>query len=230
MLHRMFSRGILLLWCFNSPASRLFVPKLVQAHYYSSVSLVLCVGSLPVTDVFPHNGIIMSIKVMKSSSFHQAAWRLITSSAKCKFRIYLTWQSRVSFYRGVILEYYTLYHSMAVIHFAEFWNDRSTEKMLCATRDLTRYKFRVHFGCVCHIFVLHSSSKVMAVFVQYQNLCDNLFRLLWVLVCVYLGSLSVLLVNFVVIGRIFIACDTSKLGTKGMWEIKFQTNQFHGSI
>ena len=33
---------------------------------------------------------------------------------------------------------------------------------------------------------------------------------------VYLGSLSVFLVDFIEIGRIFIACETSKLGTEGI--------------
>ena len=56
----------------------------------------------------------------------------------------------------------------------------------------------------------------MAVFVQYQNLYDNLSRIILFLVCVCLGSLSVLLVNFIEIGRIFIACDISKLGTEGI--------------
>ena len=31
-------------------------------------------------------------------------------------------------------------------------------------------------------------------------------------------------------GRIFIACETSKLGTEGIWEIKFETKQVHGNI
>ena len=79
-------------------------------------------------------------------------------------------------------------------------------------------------------YELHSSPKVMAVFVQYQNLYDNLFGLIWFLACVYLGSLSVFLVNLIEIGRIFIACEASKLGIEGIWEIKFLTKQLHGSI
>ena len=51
-----------------------------------------------------------------------------------------------------------------------------------------------------------------------------------ILVCVFWGLLSVLHVNFIEIGRISIACETFELGTEGMWEIKFQTKQVHGSI
>ena len=37
-------------------------------------------------------------------------------------------------------------------------------------------------------------------------------------------------VNFIEIGRICIACESSKLGIEGISEIKFQTKQVHGSI
>ena len=70
----------------------------------------------------------------------------------------------------------------------------------------------------------------MAVFIQYQHLYDNLFGLIWFLVCVNVGSLSVFRVNFIEIGRIFIACEASKLWIEGIWKIKFQTKQVHGSI
>ena len=49
----------------------------------------------------------------------------------------------------------------------------------------------------------------MAGFVQYKNLYDNLFELIRFLIYVYLGSLSVFLVNLIEIGRIFIACEAS---------------------
>ena len=78
--------------------------------------------------------------------------------------------------------------------------------------------------------ILRSSPKVMVVLVQYQTLYDNLFGLIWFLVCVYLGTLSVLLANLLEIGRIFIACEASKFGTERISEIKFQTRQAHGSI
>ena len=52
-------------------------------------------------------------------------------------------------------------------------------------------------------------AKIMAGFVQYKNLCDNLFELIRFLIYVYLGSLSVFLVNLIEIGRIFIACEAS---------------------
>ena len=77
---------------------------------------------------------------------------------------------------------------------------------------------------------MHSSPKVKAVFVQYQNLYDNISGLMWFLLCVYLVSLSDLLVNCIEIGRIFIAREASKLGTGGILEIKFQTKHVHGSI
>ena len=62
--------------------------------------------------------------------------------------------------------------------------------------------------------IVHSSPKVMAIFVQYQFCYDNL----------------VFLVNFVEIWLTLIACDASKLGIGEIWEIKFQTKQVHGSI
>ena len=62
--------------------------------------------------------------------------------------------------------------------------------------------------------IVHSSPKVMAIFVQYQIFYDNL----------------VFLVNFVEIWLTLIACDASKLGIGEIWEIKFQTKQVHGSI
>ena len=60
--------------------------------------------------------------------------------------------------------------------------------------------------------IIHSSPKVMAVFVQYWNVHVNFFGSLWFLICKYLGSLDVLIVKLIEIGRIFIACEASKLG------------------
>ena len=74
---------------------------------------------------------------------------------------------------------------------------------------------------------IHSSPKVMAVCVRCQNLYDNLCGLIRFLV--YLGSLKVFLVNFIDIGLTSIACETSKLGIVGIWEIKFPTKQVYGS-
>ena len=45
-----------------------------------------------------------------------------------------------------------------------------------------------------------------------------------------LGIVEQYLINFIEFGHIFIACKTLKLGTEGIWEIKFQTKQVHGSI
>ena len=70
----------------------------------------------------------------------------------------------------------------------------------------------------------------MAVFGQYQDLYDNLFRVIWFLACVYVRSMSLFRVNFIEIGLIFTEPEASKPGIEGIWEIKFQTKQVHGNI
>ena len=89
-------------------------------------------------------------------------------------------------------------------------------------------------NCNIYVSLLHSSPKLMAVFVQYQNLHDDLFGSIWFLFRVYLGStLSVLLVNFTGIGRIFIACEAAfkveELNVSIRWSLLGQPTDYeHG--